>query len=247
MKLFKQTHTYDEAWPTVTLAFFLRYPNPYASHVLSCDVLSRVLTPHGTLLTTRLILKRGAIPKWMPKGIVSRAESWIIEESEVDTVGKVVRCSTQNLDHVKILSVRESVVLKEGSHSGTTAQITEARVVSKFGWGLARRIERYGHEKFQRNIERSRAGISLVLSLLHQSRLQALSYDNYPIHPVSNTGTVFDSFRPRAIHSSASPRASNADRTDPDRDVVAPLHGNETPHDHVPSPKWYCNPRTWFR
>lgn len=114
VKFFSQSHKYNEPWHTVTLAFFLRYPNPYATHVLSADVLERAFTPQGTLLTTRLILKRGNIPKWMPRGIVSRAESWIVEQSEVDPLGRVVRCETRNLDHVKILSVRESVVLTEG-------------------------------------------------------------------------------------------------------------------------------------
>jgi len=61
------------------------------------------------LLTKRLILKKGNTPRWFPKGIVSRAESWIIEESEVDPYGKVVSCITKNLDHIKVLQVEESV------------------------------------------------------------------------------------------------------------------------------------------
>lgn len=103
----------SDPWSIVSLAFFLRYPNPYASHVISCDVISRTPTPSGSLLTTRLILKRGALPKWAPKGIMSRAESWVIEESEVDPYGKVVRCRTKNLDHVKVMQVHETVELRE--------------------------------------------------------------------------------------------------------------------------------------
>jgi len=49
------------------------------------------------------------MPRWFPKGIVSRAESWVVEESEVDPHGKVVRCVTKNLDHVKVMQVEESV------------------------------------------------------------------------------------------------------------------------------------------
>jgi len=97
----------------VSLAFFLRYPNPYAAHVISCDVVSRTQTESGSLLTTRLILKRGALPRWAPKGIITRAETWVIEESEVDPFGKIVRCRTKNLDHVKIMQVEESVVFKQ--------------------------------------------------------------------------------------------------------------------------------------
>jgi hypothetical protein len=78
---------------------------------VSCDVISRKFTPSGTLLTKRLILKRGAFPRWFPNGIVSRAEAWVIEESEVDPHGKTVRCRTRNVDNVKVLRVIESVTL----------------------------------------------------------------------------------------------------------------------------------------
>lgn len=42
---------------------------------------------------------------------MSRAESWVIEESEVDPFGRIVNCRTRNLDHVKIMRVEESVQL----------------------------------------------------------------------------------------------------------------------------------------
>ena len=104
---------HSDPWPIVSLAFFLRYPNPYAAHVLSCDVISRTHTPQGTLLTTRLILKKGSLPKWAPRGIISRAESWILEESEVDPAGRVVRCKTRNLDHVKVMRIEEITTLRQ--------------------------------------------------------------------------------------------------------------------------------------
>ena len=78
-------------------------------------MISREQTPAGSLVTTRLILKKGAMPRWFPKGIVSRAESWVIEESEVDPFGQVVRCVTKNLDHVKIMQVEESVQFAQNS------------------------------------------------------------------------------------------------------------------------------------
>jgi len=174
MKFFSQSFLYDDPWPIVSLAFFLRYPNPYAAHVLSCDVISRTHTDAGSLLTTRLILKRGALPRWAPQGIVSRAESWVIEESEVDPFGKIVRCRTRNLDHVKVMQVEESVLFKETS-DGKTLQTTEARILSRFGWGLAKRIESHGLAKFKTNVQRSREGVSLILGLLRQSRPQPMT------------------------------------------------------------------------
>ncbi|TDL28864.1 MSF1-domain-containing protein [Rickenella mellea] len=175
MRFFSQSFLYDDPWPIVSLAYFLRYPNPYAAHVISCDVISRTPTPTGTLLTTRLILKRGALPKWAPNGIISRAETWVIEESEVDPNSRVVRCTTRNLDHVKIMQVEESVTLRE-MEDLKTLQTTQARFISGFGWGLTRKIENHGLKRFQANIQKSREGISSVLRLLRESRLQPLTF-----------------------------------------------------------------------
>ncbi|KDQ54857.1 hypothetical protein JAAARDRAFT_37970 [Jaapia argillacea MUCL 33604] len=168
MRFFSQSFLYDEPWSIVSLAYFLRYPNPYASHVLSCDVISRTLTSTGTLLTTRLILKQGALPRWAPQGMVPRSESWVIEESEVDPYGKVVRCQSRNLDHVKVMSAQESVVLKP-TEDGKTLQRTDVSIVSGFGWGLTKRIESYGLAKFKSNIQRSREGLKTILELVRHS------------------------------------------------------------------------------
>lgn len=171
----------------MSLAFFLRYPNPYAAHVLSCDVVSRTQTESGSLLTTRLILKRGALPRWFPKGIVSRAESWVIEESEVDPFGKIVQCRTRNLDHVKVMQVEESVLFKQAEDGyafqtlalttsslifrSKTLQTTEARIISGFGWGLTKRIESHGLQRFKTNVQR--VSILHVLTL-HMSLIRSI-------------------------------------------------------------------------
>ncbi|EGO02716.1 hypothetical protein SERLA73DRAFT_84484 [Serpula lacrymans var. lacrymans S7.3] len=184
MKFFSQSFLYDDPWHIVSLAFFLRYPNPYAAHVISCDVISREQTDSGSLLTTRLILKRGALPRWAPQGIVQRAESWVVEESEVDPFGKVVRCRTKNLDHVKVMQVEESQLFQQ-VENGKTLQTTEANITSKFGWGLTKKIESHGLARFKAHVQRSREGVSLILSLLRQSHLQTMTLGSYisNMHP----------------------------------------------------------------
>ncbi|KJA25777.1 hypothetical protein HYPSUDRAFT_37251 [Hypholoma sublateritium FD-334 SS-4] len=184
MRFFSQSFIYDDSWSIVALAFFLRYPNPYASHVISCDVISRDHTPSGSLVTTRLILKKGAMPRWFPKGIVSRAESWVIEESEVDPYGKTLRCVTKNLDHVKVMQVEESVNFAQNAE-GKTLQHTEARIFSRFGWGLTKRIENHGLTRFKANMQRSREGVSLILNLIRESRLQPMTLGAEVSHAVS--------------------------------------------------------------
>jgi hypothetical protein len=136
---------------------------------VSCDVISRELTPTGTLRTTRLILKRGALPRWAPRGIVAKAESWILEESEVDPLGRSVRCATRNLDHVKVMSAREEITLKPAPDgSARTVHTSTVNIVSRFGWGLTRQIEEHGVSKFAANLQKSRDGLALVMALLRQ-------------------------------------------------------------------------------
>jgi len=191
MRFFSNSHLYDDPWSIVSLAFFLRYPNPYAAHVLSCDVISRTHTPQGTLLTTRLILKKGSLPKWAPKGIISRAESWILEESEVDPLGRVVRCKTRNLDHVKVMRVEEITTLRQ-AEDGKTLQTNEARIVSRFGWGLAKTIENHGLAKFKTNLQRSREGLSHILNALRQTRLQPMIAGSALYPPMAVNPTVHE-------------------------------------------------------
>jgi hypothetical protein len=136
-------------------------------------VISREFTTSGSLLTTRLILKTATLPRWAPKGIVSRSESWIIEESEVDPHGKVVRCLTRNLEHVKAMQVHETQTFSQVGEGCVdyfsfaypslnalfqrkTLQTTEARIVSGFGWGLTKQIENYGLARFRKNVQRVR-------------------------------------------------------------------------------------------
>ncbi|WWC66873.1 uncharacterized protein I206_100780 [Kwoniella pini CBS 10737] len=95
VQVYKKTHSYPDPPPTPLLAFFLRYPNPFARHVLSVDVLSRNVDPiTGQIYTTRLILKRGILPKWATKWLPGAANSggrgldaWILEHSIVDPPG----------------------------------------------------------------------------------------------------------------------------------------------------------------
>ncbi|KAI3486879.1 hypothetical protein L1887_49517 [Cichorium endivia] len=116
VKDFVHQSSYDHSWSSCVRSYFLRYPNPSASHVLSVDVIDRrieyrpvrsgsYLTPSSSsvtldsqidtipvLCTTRLILKRGNLPKWAPSGIIKNAESWVMEQSE----GRARPLSTQS-------------------------------------------------------------------------------------------------------------------------------------------------------
>jgi len=95
-------------WRIVTLAWFLRYPNPYAPHVLSTDTIHQSLNPTtGILKVVRLHLKRGKLPVWSKRFLSHISESWIVETTEVNLHDGRMETRMRNLDHRKVLYVEE--------------------------------------------------------------------------------------------------------------------------------------------
>lgn len=117
VKFYETSFSYDYSFPAVTLAYFLRYPNPYATHVLSTDVIDRHLDPEtGRLSTTRLHVKRSKLPtavlKLLPKSVLGnvsggKSSSYILETSTIDLKEGWMETESKNLDWTAILSVIE--------------------------------------------------------------------------------------------------------------------------------------------
>ncbi|KAI0972273.1 PRELI-like family protein [Xylaria arbuscula] len=112
-------HTYSHPFPTVTLAFFLRYYspqlNPFSSHVLSTDTISSRVDPvTGRLHTTRLHLKKSRMPsavvKLLPTSVTGGGgdkSSYVLETSVVDMKEGWMKTESRNLNFTGVLSVVE--------------------------------------------------------------------------------------------------------------------------------------------
>ena len=115
MKFFENVFTYDYSFPAVSLAYFLRYPNPYSRHVLTTDVIDRYVDPTTQRLhTIRLHLKKSKIPsgilKLLPKGMGgsdSSGQSYILETTVVDPNEGWMETESRNMEWTGILSVVE--------------------------------------------------------------------------------------------------------------------------------------------
>ncbi|KAL1985337.1 hypothetical protein VTN96DRAFT_8015 [Rasamsonia emersonii] len=115
MKFFENVFSYDYSFPAVSLAYFLRYPNPYSRHVLTSDVIDRYVDPETKRLhTTRLHLKKSKIPsamlKFLPKGIAgadNSGQSYILETTVVDPQEGWMKTESRNMEWTGILSVVE--------------------------------------------------------------------------------------------------------------------------------------------
>lgn len=157
-------HDYKFTFETATLAFFNKYPNPYASHVLSVDVLDRRITD-GKLHTTRLIKKEGKLPRFMKPFLGKMSmSSWIVEKTIVDPHTKEMVTYQSNLDHKKFIRVEEYTTFKSNPENSTTTVAFSVKFSSNFaGFGIKNKIESWSHNKFKENIKNTKLGMAYVM------------------------------------------------------------------------------------
>ncbi|KAI0998479.1 hypothetical protein K3495_g9718 [Podosphaera aphanis] len=142
VKFYETTFNYDYSFPAVTLAYFLRYPNPFSTHVLSTDVISREVNAQGRLHTVRLHQKRTRLPsavlKFLPQSVLSsisggRSDSYVLESSTIDIEEGWMRTESRNLDWTGILSVVEKQRYqrcKPGKNDGSEVDSNTTNVVT---------------------------------------------------------------------------------------------------------------------
>lgn len=163
-------HVFQNDFYAVTSAIFNRYPNPYATHVLSIDTLSRKIDANGNLLTTRLVRKKGKLPKWIEYIIGSRiTESWMIEFSTVDPKQMILKSFKKNIDHVRILQVEEYTTYSYDAVNKNTVVNSKVKFTSGFHVGIRNKIENLSRNKFEASVKRSRLGMSLVMEKIEEN------------------------------------------------------------------------------
>jgi len=89
---------------------FRRYPNPFATHVLSEDTLHRELRPNGILYSRRLVTKTNRIPKWGERFLVNfKRMVPLIEESYIDREKRTIVTYTRNVGLSTFMTAVEKV------------------------------------------------------------------------------------------------------------------------------------------
>ncbi|KAF2084318.1 hypothetical protein K490DRAFT_59740 [Saccharata proteae CBS 121410] len=128
VKFYSSSYDYAYPFPAVTLAYFLRYPNPYSTHVISTDTISRHFDPEKQELhTVRLHLKRSKLPSAvlsiLPRGLLGASangdsQSYILERSTVNVKEGWMDTESRNLEFTGVLSVveRQRFSRPESSH-----------------------------------------------------------------------------------------------------------------------------------
>ncbi|GAA5830960.1 hypothetical protein JCM11251_005092 [Rhodosporidiobolus azoricus] len=198
-------HTFPFPLPFILLAHNQRYPSPYGLHILSSDVIKREFLPSNphVLRTTRLILKKGKVPRWAPRMIQAVDRTWVLEETDcefglVDSEGKAVplgeegqvvkrelRTRSRNIDRTEFMEVFEWQTFRETPGDPLSTDVkTLTRVTSEFGfWPVPARIEAFGLSKLPRSVEGARLGLSLIASLHMRPSTSPVLLSSGPLNP----------------------------------------------------------------
>lgn len=149
----------------------MKYPNPFSSHVLSADILTRHLDPQtGLLHTVRLIHKTGTLPTWVTN-MLKGQEAFVIEESVVDPENCFMQTKTRNLTHQRFL-IAEEVQTYTKSPEDSTWTLADCRATvkcnfgSKWTGGLSSKIEGLGVKRFADHFPKSKAAMIYILDKL---------------------------------------------------------------------------------
>ncbi|KAH8375267.1 protein preli-like [Drosophila serrata] len=150
---------FDYNWKDVVVAYWNRYPNPYSTHVLTEDTISREVRD-GKLRSRRLLSKTNPVPRWGAR-FYNNVPVKIVEDSVLDPVKKTLTTYTRNLGMKKIMNVEEIVVYSEQPDGSTLAE--RRAFVSSQVLGFSRAIRAFGLERFKSNGVKAFNGFNHVL------------------------------------------------------------------------------------
>lgn len=168
VQVFENSHTFSHDFKTVTFAYLNRYPNPYALHVLSQDTLETKVDADGCLQTTKFIIKRGRLPKFMMPFLGGSLDSWIIEKTYINPKTETMLTYTSNIDHRKFIRVEE-FLRYTGNKDGETTNVVSKVKFSSNLIGFKQRIEEWSRNKFSKNFSNSREGLKFVMNRFKES------------------------------------------------------------------------------
>jgi len=165
MKEHSSIYTFKYKWDQVVSCFWNRYPNPFSNHVLSEDTLSRYVKD-GKLYSVRLVCKTSNLPKWGEHVLTGPKTVYTIETTVVDPLNKIFETFTRNIGLTKLMIVTEECKYTDGTNTHET--ICHRKTTTKSNvFGLAKAIEKFGINRYQKHAHKFTKGFEHILSLTY--------------------------------------------------------------------------------
>lgn len=177
MKYFISKSDIQFTWEQVTNGFWHKYPNPYSTHVLTEDTISRKIE-NKKLHTCRLITKMNKVPKWGEHFFKGPKFVCIVEESVLDPKTKTMTTYTRNVGYSKVMLIEEKCVYKPSStNKGWTECEKQAWITSNV-FGFAYLLQSFGLERFKSNATKTIKGFEHVLNRMYKPQMLQLATEN---------------------------------------------------------------------
>ncbi|KAL3311949.1 PRELI domain-containing protein 1, mitochondrial [Cichlidogyrus casuarinus] len=154
------------SWDFTTSLFWIRYPNPFAKHVRTEDVLDRQILPNGCLYTRRLISKKymGSLPKWITSHLAKTTE-FVVEETIIDTENKTFSQNTRNIGSAAKHAVLVEEVTMRPGEIGKTHISRKATVESNHSYAVRYPLQMFILHRYNGTAKSSFNGIDYICQL----------------------------------------------------------------------------------
>ncbi len=166
MKYYSGTSLFQFTWDHIASAFWVRYPNPHSSHVLTEDTLLREL--RGNLLyTQRLITKTNHLPKWGERFVPGPRHVCVLEESILDPEKKTLTTYTRNIGLTRVMLVEEKCVYHVSRERNNLMDCQRHAWVGSSVYGFGYALQKFGMERYKKNAKKAHMGFEDVLKRLY--------------------------------------------------------------------------------
>lgn len=165
MRTLSTSHEYAYPWQQVVTAFWHRYPNPYATHVLSEDTVVRRIED-GNLISKRLTTKKGYVPSWGQR-FLPGGKAYIVEESVVDPKNKTFTTYTRNVDMTRL--VEEKCVYRPSPGNEDYTICEREGYISSNVMGASRALKKLGVGRLEKGMQKTVLGYEWVLNRMYSS------------------------------------------------------------------------------
>jgi len=165
--------------------FWHRYPNPYSTHVLTEDTISRQIKDRK-LHTCRLITKMNKVPKWGEHFFKGPKFVCVVEESVCDPKSKTMTTYTRNVGYSKVLLIEEKCIYKPSSNNSEWTECEKHAWISSNVFGFAYALQSIGLERFKSNAVKTIKGFEYVLNRMYKPEILATEQSKLAV----NTGKL---------------------------------------------------------
>ncbi|KAN0064231.1 hypothetical protein ACQY0O_003398 [Thecaphora frezii] len=162
-------------WPHTARGVWYKYPNPYAPHVKSVDVLDQSLCPTtGKLRTERILGVQQNAPSWAVKLLGGTSETYVREVLMLDPITHSFEMTSTNLSLSQYLLVKEYITYLPTTTSQEPAtrfdQVAtiECRGLQGVLASAAHKVEDWSYKRFKDNAANGRLGLLEVLNRLYK-------------------------------------------------------------------------------